>query len=121
MRTTSPFASCCTTATFTGLCDLHALRRLVGRVARGRRVQRDAVRARLDMRDDHLDRVALLHDLARVLDALHREIAGVDQPVDPRLELDERPERLQAARPSPCGACRRAYFFATSVHGSGIA
>ena len=48
------------------------------------------------LRDDDVDLVADLHDLFGVLDALHREIGGVNEAVDAGLELDERAERLEA-------------------------
>ena len=55
-----------------GLVEHDPLRSLVRRVARGGRVEADLVIPDLEVDDDHFDRVALLHDLARVLDPLQR-------------------------------------------------
>ena len=77
------------------------------------------MRRRIDVRDDDVDRVADLDDLLGCLDALDREVGRVNEPVDPRLELDERAERLEAhdlARVPRADA----YFCATCCHGSGM-
>src|SRR4030095_3451454 len=53
----------------------------------------DALVLAVDVQDDHVDRVALLHDLRRMLDALGpAHVGDVDQAVDARLDLDERAE-----------------------------
>jgi hypothetical protein len=85
--------------------DLNALRSFVRRRARRSGVKRDAVRFRVDVRHDDLDLLADLHHLFRMLDALHREVRGVDQAVDTRFELDERAKRLEAR-----GVAVRPYF-----------
>src|ERR1019366_1695510 len=60
-----------------------------------RGVERDLVVRRVDVRDHDVDRVAHLDDLVGRLDALDREIRGVEEAVDARLELDEGAERLE--------------------------
>src|SRR5205807_2503877 len=60
--------------------------------------QRDALVLGVDVQDQHLDLVAFLHDLGRVLHALGpRHVGDVDQAVDAGLDLDERPERGEVA------------------------
>ena len=60
--------------------------------------QRDALVLRIDVEDRDLDRVALLHDLRRVLHTLGpRHVGDVNQAVDARLDLHERAERGEVA------------------------
>ncbi len=58
----------------------------------------DALVVAVDVEDDDVDRVPLLHDLRRVLDPLGPgHVGDVDQAVDARLDLDEGPEAGQVA------------------------
>src|SRR5256885_141153 len=60
--------------------------------------QRDALVLGVHVQDQHLDLVALLHDLGRMLHALGpRHVGDVDQTVDAGLDLHERPERGEVA------------------------
>src|SRR5581483_12508380 len=53
--------------------------------------ERDALGLAIDLEDLALERLALLEDLARVLDLLRpRHLGDVDEAFDARLELDER-------------------------------
>src|SRR5262245_52240108 len=51
--------------------------------------QRDLTVLRVDVDDLDVDRLALAHDVARVLHALVLELGDVDQTLDARLDLDE--------------------------------
>src|SRR5436190_445308 len=55
--------------------------------------EREAAPLGVDLEDPHVHRVALRDDLARVLDVVLGELADVDEPLDSRQDLDERPER----------------------------
>ena len=70
----------------------YLLGQLVPRVALDLlQAERDAPRAGIDAEHHRLDAVADVQDLRRVLDALApRHLADVNQPLDARLELDER-------------------------------
>src|SRR5690606_9171410 len=58
----------------------------------------DAFVLRIDVEDDDIHRVALLHHLGRVLDALGPgHVGDVDQPVDARFDLDEGAEAREVA------------------------
>src|ERR1051326_1317474 len=60
--------------------------------------ERDPLVLGIDVEDQHLDLVALLHHLGGMLHALGpRHVGDVDQAVDPRLDFDERAERRQVA------------------------
>src|SRR3989442_13203196 len=60
--------------------------------------QRDPLVLGVDVENENVDLVALLHDLRRMLDALGpRHVRDVNQPVDPRLDFDERAERREVA------------------------
>src|SRR3989440_4312726 len=60
--------------------------------------ERDALVLGVHVQDQHLDLVALLHDLGGMLYALGpRHVGDVDQAVDAGLDLDERPERGEVA------------------------
>src|SRR5438093_2160139 len=68
--------------------------------------QRDALVLGVDVQNQHVDLVTLLHDFRWVLDPLGpRHVGDVNQAVDARLDLDERAERRQvadlAAQPRP--------------------
>src|SRR5207302_1525257 len=53
--------------------------------------QRDPLVLRVDVQNQHVDLVALLHDFRRMLDALGpRHVGDVDQAFDAGFELDER-------------------------------
>ena len=51
--------------------------------------EREAPALGVDLEDQHVDRVALRDDLARVLDVVLRELGDVHEPLDPRQDLDE--------------------------------
>src|SRR5688572_29965541 len=58
----------------------------------------DALVVAVDVEDHDIDRVALLHDLGRMLDALGPgHVGDVNESVDPRLDLDERTEAREVA------------------------
>src|SRR4029079_7041688 len=58
----------------------------------------DALVLAVDVEDDHIDRVALLHDFRRLLNALRpAHIRNMNQPIDARLDLDERAEAREVA------------------------
>src|SRR5207237_219953 len=60
--------------------------------------QRDPLVLGVHVEDQHLDLVALLHDLGGMLYALGpRHVGDVDQAVDAGLDLHERPERREVA------------------------
>src|SRR6185312_2218882 len=60
--------------------------------------ERDPLVLGVDVQNQHVDLVALLHDFRRVLDALGpRHVRDVNQPVDARLDFGERAERRQVA------------------------
>src|SRR5882762_14843 len=60
--------------------------------------ERDALVLGVDVQDQDIHLIALLHDFGRMLDALGpRHVGDVNQPVDPRLDFDERAERGEVA------------------------
>src|SRR5438105_956303 len=60
--------------------------------------QRDPLVLGIDVQNQDVDFVALFHDFRRMLHALGpRHVGDVDQPVDARLDFDERTERGQVA------------------------
>src|SRR3569623_643159 len=60
--------------------------------------ERDPLVLRIDVQDDHIDRIALLHHFRRMLHALRpAHVGDVDQTVDARLDLDERAEAREVA------------------------
>ena len=52
----------------------------------------DAAGFAVDLLDADADRLAFLHDLAGMLDAAPRQLADVQQPIDPVAQFDEGPE-----------------------------
>ena len=58
----------------------------------------DALVLAVDVQDHDVDRVALLHDFRRMLDALRpAHVGDVNQAIDARLDLDERAEAREVA------------------------
>src|SRR5262249_39190878 len=55
--------------------------------------KRQAPTLGVDLEDAHVHRVALRHDLARILDVMLRELRDVHKALDARQDLDERAER----------------------------
>ena len=55
--------------------------------------EREAAALAVDLEDQHVDRIALRDDLARVLDVVAGELGDVDETLDAREDLDEGAER----------------------------
>ena len=55
--------------------------------------EREAAPLGVDLEDQHVDRIALRDDLARVLDVVLRQLGDVHEPLDAGQDLDEGAER----------------------------